>query len=415
MPHTGIEQNLDYVEKLDKRLAAIPEVETAIGKWGRVNSALDPAPVQMFENTINYRPEYIIGEDGKRARFRVNYDGAFLLKGGGTYNPANGFRLIPADSLVPDSRGDYFRQWRPEIKNANDIWQQIVNVTHLPGLTSAPKLQPIEARLVMLSTGMRAPMGVKVYGPTLEDIEQGGKAIEQALKSVPSVIPSSVFYDRAVGAPYLEIKLNRESMARYGVAVGDLQEVLSAAVGGMALTRTVEGRERFPIRLRYARELRDSPEALSMLLVPTATGIQVPLKELADIEYSRGAQMIQSENTFLVGYVIFDKLSGRAEVDVVKEASNLLEAKVKSGELVLPKGVSYKFAGNYEQQQRATDRLMIVVPLALLIVLLVLYFQFRTVTASLIHFSGVFVAFAGGFYSLVALWATVVYEFQHCG
>ena len=401
MPHTGIEQNLDYVEKLDKRLAAIPEVETAIGKWGRVNSALDPAPVQMFENTINYRPEYIIGEDGKRARFRVNYDGAFLLKGGGTYNPANGFRLISADSLVPNSRGDYFRQWRPEIKNANDIWQQIVNVTHLPGLTSAPKLQPIEARLVMLSTGMRAPMGVKVYGPTLEDIEQGGKAIEQALKSVPSVIPSSVFYDRAVGAPYLEIKLNRESMARYGVAVGDLQEVLSAAVGGMALTRTVEGRERFPIRLRYARELRDSPEALSMLLVPTATGIQVPLKELADIEYSRGAQMIQSENTFLVGYVIFDKLSGRAEVDVVKEASNLLEAKVKSGELVLPKGVSYKFAGNYEQQQRATDRLMIVVPLALLIVLLVLYFQFRTVTASLIHFSGVFVAFAGGF---ILLW-----------
>ena len=138
-----------------------------------------------------------------------------------------------------------------------------------------------------------------------------------------------------------------------------------------------------------------------MLLVPTATGIQVPLKELADIEYSRGAQMIQSENTFLVGYVIFDKLSGRAEVDVVKEASNLLEAKVKSGELVLPKGVSYKFAGNYEQQQRATDRLMIVVPLALLIVLLVLYFQFRTVTASLIHFSGVFVAFAGGF---ILLW-----------
>lgn len=401
MPHAGIEQNLDYVEKLDKRLAAIPEVETAIGKWGRVNSALDPAPVQMFENTINYRPEYILDEDGRRARFRVDGDGAFVLKDGGTYNPADGFRLLPADSLVADPRGDYFRQWRPEIKNANDIWQQIVNVTHLPGLTSAPKLQPIEARLVMLSTGMRAPMGVKVYGPTLEDIEQGGKLIEQALKSSPSVIPSSVFYDRAVGAPYLEIKLNRESMARYGVAVGDLQEVLGAAVGGMALTRTVEGRERFPIRLRYARELRDSPEALSMLLVPTATGAQVPLKELADIEYSRGAQMIQSENTFLVGYVIFDKLSGRAEVDVVHEAGAMLDAKVKSGELVLPKGVSYKFAGNYEQQQRATDRLMIVVPLALLIVLLVLYFQFRTVTASLIHFSGVFVAFAGGF---ILLW-----------
>lgn len=401
MPHTGIAQNLDYIEALDKRLAAIPEVETAIGKWGRVNSALDPAPAQMFENTINYRPEYILNEDGQRERFKVNEKGEYLLKDGGTYNPADGFRLIPRDSLIPDRKGDYFRQWRPEIKNTDDIWQQIVNVTHLPGLTSAPKLQPIEARLVMLSTGMRAPMGLKIYGPDLETIEQSGKAIEQALKEVPSVIPSSVFYDRAVGAPYLEIKLNRDNMARYGVNVEDLQEILSAAVGGMVLTTTVEGRERFPVRLRYARELRDNPEALSMLLVPTATGAQIPLKELADIDYTRGAQMIQSENTFLVGYVIFDKTSGKAEVDVVKEATRVLDQKIKDGELRLAKGVSYKFAGNYEQQERATQRLAIVVPLALLIVLLVLYFQFKTVTASLIHFSGVFVAFAGGF---ILLW-----------
>lgn len=401
MPHTGIEQNLNYIEALDKRLAAIPEVETAIGKWGRVNSALDPAPAQMFENTINYRPEYILNEDGKRERFKVNRKGEYLLRNGGTYNPADGFRLIPADSLIPDRKGDYFRQWRPEIKNTDDIWQQIVNVTHLPGLTSAPKLQPIEARHVMLSTGMRAPMGLKIYGPDLETIEQSGKAIEQALKDVPSVIPSSVFYDRAVGAPYLEIKLNRDNMARYGVNVEDLQEILSAAVGGMILTKTVEGRERFPVRLRYARELRDNPEALSMLLVPTATGAQIPLKELADIEYARGAQMIQSENTFLVGYVIFDKKQGKAEVDVVKEATKVIEGKIQNGELKLTKGVSYKFAGNYEQQERATARLMIVVPLALLIVLLVLYFQFKTLTASLIHFSGVFVAFAGGF---ILLW-----------
>ena len=401
MPHTGIEQNLNYIEALDKRLAAIPEVETAIGKWGRVNSALDPAPAQMFENTINYRPEYILNEDGKRERFKVNRKGEYLLRNGGTYNPADGFRLIPADSLIPDRKGDYFRQWRPEIKNTDDIWQQIVNVTHLPGLTSAPKLQPIEARLVMLSTGMRAPMGLKIYGPDLETIEQSGKAIEQALKDVPSVIPSSVFYDRAVGAPYLEIKLNRDNMARYGVNVEDLQEILSAAVGGMILTKTVEGRERFPVRLRYARELRDNPEALSMLLVPTATGAQIPLKELADIEYARGTQMIQSENTFLVGYVIFDKKQGKAEVDVVKEATKVIEGKIQNGELKLTKGVSYKFAGNYEQQERATARLMIVVPLALLIVLLVLYFQFKTLTASLIHFSGVFVAFAGGF---ILLW-----------
>lgn len=401
MPHTGVEQNLEYVKTLDKRLKAIPEIETAVGKWGRVNSALDPAPIQMFENTINYRSEFILDNNGHRMRFKVNKDDEFILKSGKTYSPEQGFRLIPKDSLIEDQRGNYFRQWRPEIKTTNDIWQEIVNVTHIPGLTSAPKLQPIEARLVMLSTGMRAPMGIKVYGPTLEDIEQGGKALEKALKEIPSIIPSSVFYDRAVGAPYLEIKLNREKMGRYGVSVSDLQEVLSAAVGGMALTRTVEGRERFSIRLRYARELRDQPEELKQLLVPISNGTQVPLSELVDIGYSKGAQMIQSENTFLLGYVIFDKLADKAEVDVVKEADKIIKDQLRSGQLTLPKGVSYQFAGNYEQQQRATNRLLIVIPITLLIVLLLLYFQFKTITASLIHFSGVFVAFAGGF---ILLW-----------
>jgi Cu(I)/Ag(I) efflux system membrane protein CusA/SilA len=401
MPHTGIEQNLQLIETVDKRISAIPEVEVTVGKWGRVLSALDPAPVQMFENTINYRAEYIPDEDGRRMRFKTNSKGEFLLRNGTVYNPADGFRLIPADSLISDRRGDYFRQWRPHIKKTDDIWQEIVNVSHLPGLTSSPKLQPIEARLVMLSTGMRAPMGLKVYGPDLESIEQAGKAIETALKEAPSVVPSTVFYDRAVGAPYIEIQLNRRNMARYGITIADLQEVIEAAVGGMTLTTTVEGRERFPVRLRYPRELRDTPEALSHILIPTATGVQIPLGEVAAIEYTKGAQMIQSENTFLTGYVIFDKQSGKAEVDVVQEADQLLKEKIRSGELQLSAGVSYKFAGNYEQQQRAAKRLLIVIPLCLLAILLVLYFQFRTVIASMIHFSGVFVAFAGGF---IMLW-----------
>lgn len=401
MPHTGIEQNLSYIETLDKRISNIPEIESSVGKWGRVNSALDPAPVQMFENTINYRPEYILDEDGHREKFKVNRKGEFVLIDGSTYNQTKGFRLIPADSLIIDPRGDYFRQWRPEIKNSNDIWQAIVGVSHLPGLTSAPKLQPIEARLVMLSTGMRAPMGLKVSGPDLESIEQGGKALEAALKTIPSVLPSTVFYDRAVGAPYIEIKLNRQNMARYGITVADLQEVISSAVGGMSLTTTVEGREHFPVRLRYPRELRGNPEELARIIIPTATGVQIPLSEVADIEYTKGAQMIQSENTFLIGYVIFDKQANKAEVDVVKEADLLLKYKLQSGELKLPKGVSYTFAGNYEQQARAADRLMIVVPISLLMILLILYFRFKTITASLIHFSGVFVAFAGGF---ILLW-----------
>jgi Cu(I)/Ag(I) efflux system membrane protein CusA/SilA len=402
MPHTGIEQNLKYIETLDKRLSAIPEVEVAVGKWGRVNSALDPAPVQMFENTINYRPEFILDENGHRVKFRVDRKGNYVLINNTLYNPGNDlFRSIPSDSLIRDSKGEYFRQWRPQIKSSQDIWNEIVKVTDIPGLTSAPKLQPIETRLVMLSTGMRAPMGLKVYGPDLNSIEEAGMIFERALKEVPSIKSSAVFYDRAVGAPYLEITLNREAMARFGMTVSEVQEILQVAVGGMTLSTSVEGRERFPLRVRYARELRDNPEDLKRILVPAMNGVQIPLGEIADIDYARGAQMIRSEDTFLVGYVIFDKTEGKAEVDVVDEANDVIKSKMASGEISLPYGVTYRFAGNYENQLRATRRLALVIPVSLLLILLLLYLQFRTLTASLIHFSGVFVAFSGGF---IMLW-----------
>jgi copper/silver efflux system protein len=457
MPHSSIEKNLGYIKTLDKRLSTIPEVEVAVGKWGRVNSALDPAPIQMFENTINYRSEYSLDENGHRMQFKVDRGGNFMLdmskirkeiEINGNKVEINGNKVdkdnikeirfenedrllhilvndkwhtIETDNqsnstyfnifqyistnisqfLISDKNGEFYRQWRPQIKKPLDIWKEIVKVTDIPGLTSAPKLQPIETRLVMLSTGMRAPMGLKVYGPDLNTIEQSGMMFEKALKDVPSIKSSAVFYDRAVGAPYLEIKLNREAMARYGMTVSNVQEILQVAVGGMSLSTSVEGRERFPLRVRYARELRDNPEDLKRILVPAMNGIQIPLGEIADIDYTRGAQMIRSENTFLVGFVIFDKLEGKAEVDVVEEASKILKAKIDSGEIILPPGVTYKFAGNYENQLRATRRLAIVIPLSLVLIFLLLYFQFRTITASFIHFSGVFVAFSGGF---IMLW-----------
>jgi len=155
------------------------------------------------------------------------------------------------------------------------------------------------------------------------------------------------------------------------------------------------------MRVRYARELRDNPDDIKKILIPSTNGTQIPLGEIADIDYTRGAQMIKTENTFLVGYVIFDKVESKAEVDVVTEAGNLLQKKIDSGELKIPAGVTYKFAGNYENEIRATERLAIVIPISLLLILLLLYFQFKTVTASFIHFSGVFVAFAGGF---IMLW-----------
>jgi len=402
MPHSGIEKNLEYIQTLDKRLSAIPEVEIAVGKWGRVNSALDPAPIQMFENTINYRSEYILDDNGHRMQFKVDMEDNYILKDNSVYNPiTEPFRVIPADSLIADKKGEYFRQWRPQIRKPLDIWNEIVKVTDIPGLTSAPKLQPIETRLIMLSTGMRAPMGLKVYGSDLNTIEEAGLMFEKALKDVPSVKTSAVFYDRAVGAPYLEIKLNREAMARYGMTVSDVQEILQVAVGGMTLTSSIEGRERFPIRVRYARELRDNPEDLKRILVPAMNGVQIPLGEIADIDYTRGAQMIKSENTFLVGYVIFDKQEGKAEVDVVDEATKILKDKFDSGEIILPPGVTYKFTGNYENQIRATKRLAIVIPISLIAIFLLLFLQFRTITASFIHFSGVFVAISGGF---IMLW-----------
>ena len=363
MPHTGVEENIRYCKILDRRIKAIPEIESVVGKWGRVNSALDPAPIQMYETVINYKPEYELDENGHRRRFK---DG-------------------------------YHRLWRPEIRTEDDIWNAITEVTRLPGVTGSPKLQPIATRQVMLSTGLKAPMGLKIYGPDLESIEQAGRQFEKVMRQIPEINSASVYYDRASGAPYVEIKLDREKLSRYGIQVGDVQSILSTAIGGMSEGNTVEGRERFPVRVRYARELRDAPDMLDQILIPAMDGTQIPLGQVAEVQFTRGATMINSENTFLVGYITFDKAGSLAEVDVVNEVKRVLDGQVKTGKIVLPKGVSYAFTGTYEQQEHAAKRLQIVIPVALMIILLILYFQFRSVTASLIHFSGVFVAFAGGF------------------
>ncbi len=253
----------------------------------------------------------------------------------------------------------------------------------------------------MLQTGMRAPMGIKVFGPTLETIETTGLQIEKLLKNVEGVSPMSVFADRVVGKPYLEININRDAIARYGLTIKDMQNYLSSTIGGMTLSTTVEGRERYPVRVRYAREYRDNPEDLKKILISTPTGAQIPLGQLASLEYTRGPQLIKSENTFLVGYVIFDKKPEYAEVDVVENAQKYLNEKIDDGTLVLPAGVNYKFTGNYENQIRATKRLMVVIPIALVIIFLILYFQFRSVVSASLIFSGILLAFSGGF---IMLW-----------
>ena len=402
MAHSGVEENIDVIRKVDLYVSSIPEVESVVGKWGRVNSALDPAPISMFENTINYIPEYAVDEDGRRIRFEVDDDGAYVLKNGSTYHiKRDGFRKINTEELLRNKNGKYFRQWRPEIHSSDDIWKEIVKSTKIPGMTSAPKLQPIQTRLIMLSTGMRAPIGIKVYGPNLDVIEQTGLKLEQILQQVPSIQPSSVFADRIVGKPYIEFEIDRNEIARYGLTVADFQMAIGVAIGGNKLTTAVAGRERIPVRVRYAREFRDNPDDIKNILIPTPSGVQVPLNELAEVTYRRGPQMIKSEDTFLVGYVIFDKKEGYAEVDVVEEAQRFIDAKIASGEFVVPAGVNFKFTGNYENQIRASKRLAIVIPISLLAIFMILYFQFGNIPTTVMVFSGIFVAFSGGF---IMLW-----------
>lgn len=383
MPHSGMEMNEANLRMLDLAVTSIPEIEMVVGKAGRIESSLDPAPMSMFENIIQYKSEYKTDEQGHRMRFQLDDSGKY------TRDSKN--------ELIPDEDGQYFRQWRDHIKSPDDIWNEIVEATKLPGLTSAPKLQPIETRLIMLQTGMRAPMGIKVKGPDLESIEAFGLKIENELKKVEGVKKAAVFAERIVGKPYLMLDINRENISRYGLSIYQVQNQIQTAIGGMVMTTTVEGRERYNIRLRYPLELRNDPSKIKSILISATNGIQIPLGELVDIKYEQGPQSIKSEDGFLIGYVLFDKIDGFSEIDVVNNAQDYINKEISSGKLTVPSRVSYKFAGNYEQQLRANKRLKIVIPIALALIFLILYFHFKSITTSILVFSGVFVAFAGGF------------------
>ncbi|MCP3964767.1 MAG: efflux RND transporter permease subunit [Lentisphaerae bacterium] len=421
MPHASIGEAMDVLKKQDIAISAIPEIELAVGKIGRAETPLDPAPISMIETVINYKSEYLTDQTGNRHQYKFDDDQKDFFRdvSGKPVNAPDGkpyyvhgkFMRDKQGNLIPDEFGMPFRLWRPAlssdlnpgrkdwegIERPDDIWNKILAAAEIPGTTSAPKLQPIAARIVMLQSGMRAPMGVKVKGPDLQTIETVGLEIEKYLKEVPGIEASTVFADRIIGKPYLEIEINRKAIARYGIQVQDVQDVIEVAIGGKKLTTTVEGRERYPVRVRYFRELRDKIESIGKILVAAPDVQQVPLSHLARIKYTRGPQAIKSEDTFLVGYVLFDKQKDYAEVDVVEAAQNYLKQKIKSGDLVLPAGVSYAFAGNYENQIRAQKTLSVVLPLALFLIFMILYFQFKSVPITTFVFSAIAVAWSGGF------------------
>jgi Cu(I)/Ag(I) efflux system membrane protein CusA/SilA len=356
MTHASITEAHDVLKKQDMTFASIPEVESVVGKLGRADTALDPAPISMIETVINYKPEFGVDENGKR-----------------------------------------IRNWREHIKSPEDIWNEIQHVGQIPGSTSAPRLQPIEARIVMLQSGVRAPMAIKVKGPDLATIEAFGLELETVLKNVPKVESGAVFADRVVGKPYYEIHIDRESVAQHGIRLNKVQNAIAMAVGGMVVTQTVEGRERYAVRLRYQRERRDSIEDLGNIRVMSPKGYEVPLIQLAHIKYVRGPQVIKSEDTFLTSYVIFDKRREVSEIDAVSQARAMIESKVQSGELVVPGGVSFEFSGNYQNLLRSEKTLQVVLPLALFLIFIVLYLQFSSLALTGLVFSGILLAWSGGF------------------
>jgi Cu(I)/Ag(I) efflux system membrane protein CusA/SilA len=386
LPAGSLTLALEVIGKQNARMRQVPEVLDVVGKIGRSESALDPAPIGMVETVVTLRP---VGQWRDVAVRRWFGGWPEALK-------------APLAYFWPESR---------KVTKA-ELLQELQQAVAIPGVLPT-WLQPIQTRLVMLSSGFRAMMGVKVFGPDLKEIERIGREMETLLRQVPGAV--DVVADRIIGKPYLEYVIDRESAARYGVLVEDIDRVIETAVGGELTTTTVEGTARYPVRVRYARELRDSLEELARVLVPTATDAQVPLQAVARLRFVLGPQEIKSENTLKVGYVTLNTRD-RDEISVVEDADRLLKARIGDGSLRIPPGYYYTWGGQFEAQVRATARLQILVPTVLGLMFLLLTLSFGRAWIALIVFLGIMVSVTGGLLMLswwganlsVAVWVGVI-------
>jgi len=335
-PGISITKARELAQQTDRILATFPEVRSVFGKAGRAESATDPAPLSMLETTV---------------------------------------RLKPRD------------QWPDPGRTTADLMREMDGAIRFPGVTNAWTM-PIKTRIDMLSTGIKTPVGIKVSGPDLAELDRLSQEIERAVKTLPGTL--SAFGDRAAGGYYLDFAIDRDAAARYGLTVGDVQDVIASAVGGMNVTHTVEGLERYPVNVRYPRDLRDSPEQLARVLVPTPTGAQIPLSQLARIVTHRGPPGIKSENARPNAWVYVD-LKGSDIGGFVADAKRAVAEQVH-----LPPGYTIVWSGQFEYMQRAADRLRVVVPLTLALILLLLYAHFRGLAAPLVVMLSVPFALAGG-------------------
>ncbi len=373
LPQASLSQAVEVNSKQDLAIATVPEVESVVGKIGRAESALDPAPIGMMESIVILKPE---SEWRTKKVERV-------------FSDWPGFLRTPLSWIWSEERR-FTKQ---------EILAELQERTAIPGVLPT-WLQPIQTRLVMLQTGFRAMMGVKIYGSDLREIEKIGLQIEQLLREVPGA--TDIVADRIVGKPYIQIEIDRERIGRYGVNIRDVQDVIEMSLGGMNLMDSVEGRERYPIRIRLARDFREDMEAIQRINVPSSTGAQVPLAQLADISTVLGPQEIKGERGLLVGYVTMNTRD-RDEVSVVQDAEAVLQQALKDGRLTLPPGYYWEWSGQFENQVRATKRMQVLVPITLGIMFVMLYLGFQRWWIAPVIFFGVLVSASGGFIML-ALW-----------
>ncbi|MBA4149629.1 MAG: efflux RND transporter permease subunit [Verrucomicrobia bacterium] len=373
LPQAGLGPVLEVNSQQNRAIATVPEVESVVGKIGRAESALDPAPIGMMETIVILKPE-------------------------------SEWRHLPVERWFSSWPGWLKRPltwiWAEHRSITKDeILSELQEKTAIPGVLPT-WLQPIQTRLVMLQTGFRAMMGLKIYGSDLREIERLGLHIEQLLHQVPGA--TDIVADRIVGKPYLQFEIDRDRIARYGVRIQDVQDVLEIAVGGMNIMETVEGRERYPVRIRYPREFREDIPDLGRILLPTSTGAQVPLAQVVDIQSVLGPQEIKGERGLLVGYVTMNTRD-RDEISVVEDAEALLQAALRDGRLTLPPGYYWEWSGQFENERRAMARMRILIPVCLGIIFVMLYLGFQRWWLALVIFAAIMVSAAGGFLML-GLW-----------
>ena len=342
LPGISVTKAKELLQQTDRIIATFPEVHHVFGKIGRAETATDPAPLSMIETTIMLKPE---------------------------------------------------SEWR-EGMTIEKLVDELNNAIQFPGLTNAWTM-PIKTRIDMLSTGIKTPVGIKLMGEDLQVLSDVGEEVEAVIREVPNTL--SVYSERVTGGNFLDYRIKREEAARYGLTVGDVQDIIMTAVGGMNVTQTVEGLERYPVNLRYGSELRDTPEKLRRILIPTPTGAQVPITQVADIRIVKGPPSIKSENARNNAWIYVD-LAGIDVGTYVKRAQQVVRDKIK-----LPPGYSMVWSGQYEYMLRAQQRLMIVVPVTLIIIFLLLYFNFKNVTESLIVMLSVPFALTGGLWLMYLL------------